>query len=127
MMSQSNNSARTLAEWVAVPGRHIGPEGQWSRSAIDGQLAAFPRWSCSTTSPEQIKAVFEFANFNRMQPFIIGVMAVATVQDHHPDVSFGYRQCAVSLSTHSANGVSDNDWVVAAHIEALYRQLNTCE
>jgi 4a-hydroxytetrahydrobiopterin dehydratase len=42
-------------------------------------------------------------------------------EDHHPDLTVGYRRCKVSWTTHSAgNRLSDNDFICAAKADALY-------
>ncbi len=45
-------------------------------------------------------------------------MALAREQDHHPQVQFGYNTLSVEFSTHSAGGISNNDWICAALLEA---------
>jgi 4a-hydroxytetrahydrobiopterin dehydratase len=42
-------------------------------------------------------------------------------EDHHPDLTVGYRRCTASWTTHSAgNRLSDNDFICAAKADALY-------
>ncbi len=49
---------------------------------------------------------------------------VAEEQDHHPDVHLtGYRRLSLVLSTHSIGGLSENDFILAAQIEALPKTL----
>ncbi|MDI1349387.1 4a-hydroxytetrahydrobiopterin dehydratase, partial [Aquabacterium sp.] len=40
-------------------------------------------------------------------------------QDHHPDLSVGHSRCTVNWSTHSVGGLSINDFICAARIDAL--------
>ena len=44
---------------------------------------------------------------------------VAHGEDHHPDLSVSYNRCQVNFSTHSIGGLSDNDFICAARIDAL--------
>jgi 4a-hydroxytetrahydrobiopterin dehydratase len=46
---------------------------------------------------------------------------VAHREDHHPDLEVGYSKCCVRFSTHSVGGLSVNDFVCAAKIDALLR------
>jgi 4a-hydroxytetrahydrobiopterin dehydratase len=40
-------------------------------------------------------------------------------EDHHPDLEVGYNKCRVRYSTHSIGGISENDLICAAKVEAL--------
>ena len=40
-------------------------------------------------------------------------------QGHHPDVAFGWGYCAVSYTTHEIGGLSENDFICAAKLDAL--------
>ncbi|WBU59779.1 4a-hydroxytetrahydrobiopterin dehydratase [Paracoccus albus] len=40
-------------------------------------------------------------------------------QDHHPDISFGFGYCEVQFSTHDAGGLTKNDFICAARLDAL--------
>ncbi len=54
--------------------------------------------------------------------FIRAVAQVAESEGHHPDLHLtGYRNLAIELSTHAIGGLSINDFIVAAKIDALPR------
>jgi len=44
---------------------------------------------------------------------------IAEAQDHHPDLQVGYRKCTVRYTTHAIKGLSLNDFICAAKIDAL--------
>jgi 4a-hydroxytetrahydrobiopterin dehydratase len=50
-----------------------------------------------------------------------GVAAIAQREDHHPDMFVGYDKCRVAFCTHSVGGISENDLICAAKVEALCR------
>lgn len=62
---------------------------------------------------------FEFLNYYQTTAFVNAVAWIAHTQDHHPDMTFGYKQCTVLYSTHAINGLSENDFICAARIDAL--------
>ena len=62
---------------------------------------------------------FQFKNFHETMAFVNAVAWVAHQEDHHPDMQLGYKHCQVTFSTHSIGGLSDNDFICAAKIEAL--------
>ena len=48
------------------------------------------------------------------------IAPIAEAQDHHPDLHLtGYRRLTIELSTHAIGGLSENDFILAAKIDAL--------
>lgn len=68
---------------------------------------------------KQIRAEFRFGDFDRTMAFINAVAWIAHQEDHHPDVAFGYNYAHVRYSTHAIGGLSENDFICAAKIDAL--------
>ncbi|MDT0496313.1 4a-hydroxytetrahydrobiopterin dehydratase [Algiphilus sp. W345] len=68
-----------------------------------------------------IEAHFEFKNYWRTTAFINAVIWIAHSEDHHPDIQFGYKTCSIRYSTHAANGLTENDFICAAKVDALNR------
>lgn len=62
---------------------------------------------------------FEFRNFHRTMAFVNAVAWIAHQEDHHPDLEVGYKHCRVSYTTHAIGGLSENDFICAAKIDAL--------
>ena len=54
------------------------------------------------------------------------ILPIAQAEDHHPDLHLtGYRKLQIVLSTHEVGGLSTNDFILAAKIEALPKALKT--
>jgi 4a-hydroxytetrahydrobiopterin dehydratase len=66
-----------------------------------------------------IQAELKFDNYYQTTAFVNAVAWIAHTQDHHPDISFGYRNATVQYSTHAANGLTENDFICAAKIDEL--------
>lgn len=62
---------------------------------------------------------FKFDNFYKTISFVNAIAWIANQQDHHPDLEVGYGHCLVRFSTHSIDGLSENDFICAAKIEQL--------
>jgi len=62
---------------------------------------------------------FKFADFHHTLGFINAVGFMANQEDHHPDIEAGYGHCQVLWSTHDVGGLSLNDFICAARVEAL--------
>ena len=77
-----------------------------------------PHWRLSTDAKE-LEAQFEFRNYFRTMAFVNAVAYIAIEQDHHPDICFGYNKATIRYSTHAIGGLSENDYICAAKIDAL--------
>ena len=62
---------------------------------------------------------FRFKNFKETMAFVNALAGIANTQDHHPDFSAGYNYCEVNYTTHAIGGLSENDFICAAKINAL--------
>lgn len=125
------DAGRTIlppAVWRSRVARHLTAEHRWSDSDIRAQLALFTGWDLLPAGAVQALPVIRrrclFSDFNALEPVLIRLLAIARLQDHHPDVQFGYREMTVHWSTHSAGGISDNDWICAALLEEVLDTVN---
>ncbi|MDP3920619.1 MAG: 4a-hydroxytetrahydrobiopterin dehydratase [Candidatus Omnitrophota bacterium] len=67
-----------------------------------------------------VAKTFSFKNYYETTAFVNAVVWMAHREDHHPDISFGYKNCRVAYSTHAIDGISENDFICAAKIDALF-------
>lgn len=81
-------------------------------------LPAVPEWE-HASGDGLIRKTFSFSDFGGTMAFVNAVAWIAQREDHHPDMQVGYNRCRVSFSTHSVGGISLNDFICAAKIEAL--------
>ena len=77
-------------------------------------------WNLDLAGPT-LARTFEFKNYYQTFAFANSVAWIAHSQNHHPDMTISYKHCAISYSTHSVNGLSINDFICAARIDALMR------
>ena len=66
-----------------------------------------------------IRKTFDFKNYYQTMAFVNALAWIAHREDHHPDIEVGYKRCHVRYSTHSIGGLSENDFICAAKIDAL--------
>ena len=78
---------------------------------MDGWMQ-FDRLICKT---------FEFKNYYQTMAFVNAVAWLSHREDHHPDLNVGFKQCRVEYSTHAINGLSENDFICAAKVDALFK------
>jgi 4a-hydroxytetrahydrobiopterin dehydratase len=86
------------------------------REELDRLAALVPDWEAGDGV---LSRSFAFADFHRTMAFVNAVAWIAHRQDHHPDLTVSYSRCRVAFSTHSAGGLTLNDFVCAAHIDLL--------
>ena len=99
--------------------QHCQPlEGQPAMSAaeIDAHLPGAPSWALVDGA---IQKRYDFADFHHTMAFVNAVAWVAHVEDHHPDLAVSYNRCTVRFNTHSVGGISINDFICAAKLDAL--------
>ncbi|HXG28449.1 MAG TPA: 4a-hydroxytetrahydrobiopterin dehydratase [Nevskiales bacterium] len=77
-----------------------------------------PHWKLAADA-KSIEAQFNFRNYWQTTAFVNAVAWIAHQEDHHPDISFGYKTCTIRYSTHAIGGLSENDFICAAKVDAL--------
>jgi 4a-hydroxytetrahydrobiopterin dehydratase len=75
-----------------------------------------------STVGSEIKKTFPFKNYHETMAFVNASAWVSHREDHHPDMSVHYNRCVVAFSTHDAGGITLNDFICAAKMDALLKQ-----
>ena len=75
-------------------------------------------WNVATNHKE-IKRSFSFKNFYETMAFVNAVAWIANQENHHPDLEVGYNYCHMKFMTHALQGLSMNDFICAAKVDAL--------
>jgi len=84
-------------------------------------LVEVPGWAlrAATGQPAQITKRFEFADFLGAMAFVDKMAALAEEEGHHPDFCVHYSRVDVSLWTHAARGLSENDFILASKLDVI--------
>lgn len=83
---------------------------------ISAHLARVPGWALVDGA---IEKTFRFENYHQTIAFVNALAWVAHREDHHPDLLVTYNRCTVRYNTHAVGGISINDFICAARIDAL--------
>ena len=67
-----------------------------------------------------LEKVFNFTNFISSQDFINKVGKISEEEGHHPDISFGWGYAKIIITTHAIEGLSENDFILAAKIDQIF-------
>jgi 4a-hydroxytetrahydrobiopterin dehydratase len=87
-----------------------------SNSQISLLLPELPGWELRAG---ELCKDFKFQDYYHTMAFVNAVAWIAHREDHHPDMKVGYNRCEVRYSSHSVNGLSENDFICAAKVDAL--------
>ena len=63
---------------------------------------------------------FIFKNFVNSQNFVNKVSNISENEGHHPDISFGWGYAKTAITTHAIEGLSENDFILAAKIDQIF-------
>ncbi len=86
---------------------------------IQNHLSKLNKWSIN----EEKKMIFKkytFKTFKEALDFTNKVGALADKEGHHPDISFGWGYSLIMLHTHAIEGLSINDFIMAAKIDIIH-------
>lgn len=86
------------------------------REEAERFLADLPGWELTG---EKIEKSFAFKNYYQTMAFVNAVAWIAHGEDHHPDMELTYRTCRIRYTTHAIGGLSVNDFICAARVNAL--------
>jgi len=67
-----------------------------------------------------IRKTYDFKNYYQTMAFVNATAWISHREDHHPDIAVGYNNCTVSYVTHAIKGISENDFICAAKLDALF-------
>ena len=74
---------------------------------------------------KKISRTWLFADFKESIKFVNAVAKIAEKDAHHPDIFIWYNKVRLDLWTHSIGGLSENDFILAAKIDAIPIELKS--
>ena len=83
---------------------------------IENELAPLAGWAQAGNT---ITRTFTLASFPAALAFASAVGHLAERADHHPDILIQYRKVTLTLSTHSAGGLTAQDFDLATEINTI--------
>ena len=86
-------------------------------SAIETLRPQVPGWE--VVEGHHLRKEFRFRDFRQTLDFVNRIGDIAEAEGHHPDICFGWGKADVTVWTHAANGLTENDFILAAKINQL--------
>lgn len=96
---QAEEYLKQVPEWILVPDTNPKPEQAWFGA--------------------RLRREFKFKDFIGAINFVERVADVANTEDHHPDIHVYYSKVVLELWTHAIGGLSENDFIIAAKVDAM--------
>ncbi|OGI66001.1 hypothetical protein A3A95_01180 [Candidatus Nomurabacteria bacterium RIFCSPLOWO2_01_FULL_39_18] len=100
---------------ISCEGKGIKP---FDRRQAEEYMAQVTGWTLS----EDIKKIsreYKFKDFIGAMNFVNNVADIAESEGHHPDIHVHYNKVLLELWTHAIGGLSENDFIVAAKMDAM--------
>jgi 4a-hydroxytetrahydrobiopterin dehydratase len=70
---------------------------------------------------DRLRKTFRFPDFASALAFVVRIGMIAEREDHHPDIHLAWGKVSLEIWTHTVDGLSDNDFILAAKIDQLAR------
>jgi 4a-hydroxytetrahydrobiopterin dehydratase len=112
----SNDKGNNLLNKKCIPCE--GGVDPIDRDAARVYLPDVPGWNL-TEDGKKITKEYKFKDFIGAINFVERVADVAEMEDHHPDIHVYYSKVVLDLWTHAIGGLSENDFIVAAKVDAI--------
>jgi 4a-hydroxytetrahydrobiopterin dehydratase len=87
---------------------------------VAARRAELPEWSHDSARGGTLSRQFVFKDFRQAFGFMTQVALMAERMDHHPEWSNVYNRVAITLTTHSAKGLTANDFALAAYADSVF-------
>jgi 4a-hydroxytetrahydrobiopterin dehydratase len=71
---------------------------------------------------KKLRKEYRFPDFKTALAFVDRVGALAESEGHHPDIQLGWGRVLIELWTHAANGLTENDFILAAKTDELPKE-----
>ena len=113
-MDELSGKSEKLAEKRCRPCE--GGVAPLNAESVGRLLAGLSGW---VQEGDALVKAWEFANYYETVAFVNATAWVSHQENHHPDLEVGFRRCRVRYTTHAIGGLSENDFICAAKIDAL--------
>ena len=123
MFLRSHNSFRKKMDELHKK-KCIGCDGDtlpFDISEIHKFIKKIDGWDVKSSSEKKyyLEKKFKFINFIESQRFINKVSSISELENHHPDIFFGWGYAKIKIFTHAIKGLSESDFILAAKIDKI--------
>ncbi len=94
-----------------------------NQNQIQENLSKLENWQCKETEFKFLEKSFNFSAYLQGIEFVQKIAIKAETANHHPVLIIDYCKIIVQLVTHSAKGLTDQDFALAAQIDQIFENL----
>ncbi|HEU0085501.1 MAG TPA: 4a-hydroxytetrahydrobiopterin dehydratase [Candidatus Paceibacterota bacterium] len=105
-----------LLKKKCIPCEGLGMK-PFTKDEAEGYLAQISGWVLDSDG-KVISKEFKFKDFIGAINFVNKISEIAEEEGHHPDIHISYNKVRLDISTHAIGGLSENDFILAAKIDA---------
>ena len=91
------------------------PLSEEQRSELGREV---PEWKVIEST--KLQREYKFKTYMDGVAWVQSAGAISDQEDHHPDIHIFYRRVVLDLWTHTVNGLSENDYILAAKLDQSY-------
>jgi 4a-hydroxytetrahydrobiopterin dehydratase len=120
--SEADNTGQNAGQNATeLAGRSCVPCHGGARPLQPAEMAALARQlqSWEILAQHHLRKHFKFPDFRSALEFVNRVGEIAEAEGHHPDIALAWGEVAITLWTHAAGGLTENDFILAAKIDRL--------
>ena len=107
-----------LASRSCVPCRKGTPP--LTAEAIAPLLAQLKGWEVA--QDRRLRKSYRFPNWVKAQAFVVGAGEIAEAEGHHPDLLLRWGRVGAEIFTHTIDGLTESDFILAAKLDRLYSE-----
>jgi 4a-hydroxytetrahydrobiopterin dehydratase len=90
-----------------------------SRQEAEALLAQVPGWRLTEGEPLKLARRAKRKDFAEAMTLVNEIATIAEEEGHHPDICVSWNRVRLELYTHAIDGLSENDFIMAAKINRL--------
>jgi 4a-hydroxytetrahydrobiopterin dehydratase len=79
--------------------------------------AKVPQWN--VVNEHHLHRMFRFPDFKQALDFVNQVGGIAETEGHHPDILLSWGKAEITTWTHTIDGLTESDFILAAKIDRL--------
>ncbi len=91
----------------------------FTREEEENYLSEISGWSINREEVHKIRKTYEFEDFVEAIDFVNKVAELAESKGHHPNIYIEYNKVTLEVWTHAIDGLSENDFILAAKADNL--------
>ena len=101
---------------------HCKPLTKGTLPLVEGEIEKYldqlaPGWTI--VEGKILRREFTLEDFNRGVVFVNDIASIAETENHHPDIGLHFNKVEVEFSTHSIDGLSVNDFIMASKVDEI--------